>query len=202
MHPDTRASLAGAAGNRPGTRRGLRALLASVLAACCTAAAPPEHGAVPDFFPEGFEEREVTTRNLRQVYHEGILITGSESYISEVAAALQLVEETDSRSWYFVRKQIRRVTMAGHTGVDVNGGRITSREGGPGSAAGLAAQIVHEAWHGESYSSGLPWDGAAAERFCIERQNEFLARLGLPRIDVETALRTEYWKVDYWSRTW
>ena len=181
---------------------GLSCRWAAVLAVCCIAAAPPERGAVPDFFPEGFEEREAAARNLRQVYHEGILITGSETYLSRVRAALLIVEETDSRSWYFVRKQIRRITMTGHTGVDVNGGRVTSREDGPGSAAELAAQIVHEAWHGESYSSGLPWDGPAAERFCIERQNEFLARLGLPRIDVETALRTEYWKVDYWSRTW
>jgi hypothetical protein len=180
----------------------LRRLLAPVLAICCIAAAPPEQGAVPDFFPEGFEEREAAARNLRHRYHEGILITGSEAYISSVKAALQVIEEADSRSWYFVRKQIRRITMTDHTGVDVNGGRVTSREDGPGSAAGLAAQIVHEAWHGESYSNGQPWDGPAAERFCIERQNEFLARLGLPGVDVETALRSEYWKVDYWSRTW
>lgn len=195
-------SCRGTAVARRGIRQGLRTLLAPALAACCIAAAPPEQGAVPDFFPEGFDEREAASRNLRQRYHEGILITGSDAYISRVRAALRLLEETDSRSWYFVRKQIRRITMTGHTGVDVNGGRITSREDGPGSAAGLAAQIVHEAWHGESYSSGQPWEGPAAERFCIERQNEFLGRLGLPLIDVETALRSEYWMVEYWSRSW
>ena len=40
---------------------------------------------------------------------------------------------------------------------------------GPGTAAGLAAQIVHEAWHGESYSTGQPWEGPAAERHALHR---------------------------------
>ena len=49
---------------------------------------------------------------------------------------------------------------------------------------------------------GEDWQGREAETFCLERQNEFLVKAGIGAIDVAAALGSEYWKTDYWSRSW
>jgi hypothetical protein len=180
----------------------VRCLLVVLPAVFCLGASNPKEGSLEPFFPEGYEERQLEERGHGQRYHEGILITGTADYISRVRDALDLVESADPRNWYFLRKHVRRITLTGHPGMDVGGGRFTSGEGEGETTAWLAGKIVHDAWHRELYLRGRPWEGREAEVFCLERQREFLARADGGALDVEEALRSEYWKVDYWARDW
>jgi hypothetical protein len=177
-------------------------LLAVLLGLCCLGAANPDQDAPAPFLPEDYEQRQVATHQYRQSRWEGILITGTEEYLARVTAALALIEATDSRSWHFVRKHVRLITLNGHAGMDVGAGRITTDDARRGGVVNLAAQIIHEAWHRELSWSGLACEGRVAEIFCIAKQNEFLRRSRLPTIDLDEALRSEYWTVDYWSRNW
>jgi len=179
-----------------------RALLLAALAASCLAASRPDTGQVRPYFGENYEEAQVIAYSYDQAYHEGIKVTGTGAYIERIRRALDLIEEKDPRNWYFVRKHIRRITLSGHPGMDVGGGRLTtgSEEGIP--AAVTAGGIVHEAWHRELFFSGSPWEGREAERFCLGKQNEALERLGGTPLDLDKVLASEYWKVDYWSRDW
>lgn len=180
----------------------LRALSLAALAACCLGASRPPAEAVDPFFPEGYENLQVSARQHSQKYHEGIMITGTAGYIVQMGDALELIEKTDSRSWYFVRKHIRKITLTGHSGMDVGGGRFTSGEKSGEGAASTAGGIVHDAWHRELYVRGGPWEGREAEVFCLEKQNELLEKLKIPLLDIEEVIRSEYWRTDYWSRDW
>jgi hypothetical protein len=179
-----------------------RVLLVASLAAASLAASRPDSGEVRPYFGENYEGAQIIARGYDQVYHEGIRITGTVAYIARVREALDLIEEKDPRNWYFVRKHVRRITLSGHPGMDIGGGRLTtaSEEGVP--AAVTAGGIVHEAWHRELFFSGAPWEGREAERFCLRKQNEALVLLGALPLDPDEALAGEYWKVDYWSRDW
>ena len=87
--------------------------------------------------------------------------------------ALSLIEKTDPRVWYFVRKHIRKITLTGHPGIDVVNGRLMSGELGGESIESIAGGIVHESWHRELHFRGEKWRGREAERICIEKQNAF-----------------------------
>lgn len=156
----------------------------------------------PMYFGERYEEGLAAARQYSRTYHEGILITGTPAFIERVRAALALIESADSRSWYFTRKHVRRITLNGHAGMDVGGGRITAGYEPDEEPGAFAGRIVHEMWHAELASSRTESAGQAEEAFCLARQNEFLVRAGLPGIDVERALASRYWKKDYWSRDW
>lgn len=175
-------------------------LVAFAAMTCLGASQAPRE--VRPYFGEKFEEQQVTAWKYRQDYVEGILITGTERYISEVKKALELIETRDGRNWYYVRKHVRRITLTGHAGMDIGGGRFTSRESHEGSTEHLAGTIVHDAWHRELFVRGMPWEGEEAELFCLDRQNEFLTKLGAETVSPEEAVRSQYWKVDYWSRDW
>ena len=179
-----------------------QALLAVAAALWCLGASKPPGGGLEPYFPEDYEAGRTRDGSYRQRYHEGILVTGTPGFIARVGEALDLIEATDRRNWYFVRKHIRRITLTGHPGMDVGGGRFTSGDGEGETTAWFAGKIVHDAWHRELYFRGLPWEGREAELFCLERQKEFLGRLDDDSLDVEEALRSEYWKVDYRARDW
>jgi hypothetical protein len=179
-----------------------RALSLAALAACCLGASRPPAEAVRPFFQQGYESIQVSARQHSQEYHEGIMITGTAGYIAQMEGALELIERTDSRSWYFVRKHIRKITLTGHSGMDVGGGRFTSGEKSDEGAASTAGGIVHDAWHRELYVRGEPWEGREAEVFCLEKQNEVLGKLKSPLLDIEEVLKSEYWRTDYRSRDW
>lgn len=179
-----------------------RSLLVALLGISCLGASGPKKVAVEPFFPEEYERWQLEERNHRQRYHEGILVTGTVTYISRVRDALELIESADPRNWYFVRKHVRRITLTGHAGMDVGGGRFTSGEGEGETGAWLAGKIVHDAWHRELYFRGRPWEGRDAEIFCLGKQREFLERVDSGPLNVEEALESEYWKVDYWARDW
>lgn len=180
----------------------LRALSLAALAACCLGASRPPAGEVPPFFKEGYESALVSAGRHSQKYHEGIMITGTAGYIARMKDALELIEKSDSRSWYFVRKHIRKITLTGHSGMDVGGGRFTSGAVETEGAASTAGGIVHDAWHRELYLRGEAWEGREAEVFCLEKQNELLGKMESPLLDIEEVLRSEYWRSDYWSRDW
>jgi hypothetical protein len=172
-----------------------------VLAAgiACLGADRPGDETVPPLFRGKFEEQQVRARNYRQGYYEGILITGTAGYITAMEKALALIETADSKNWYYVRKHIRRITLTGHAGIDIGAGRFTS---GDGEVEFLAGSLVHDAWHRELYVSGKKWEGREAEIFCLEKQNGFLAGVNADLVDLEAALASEYWKIDYWERDW
>ena len=179
-----------------------RVLIAAALAVCCLGASRPEGGGARAYFGRNYEKAQIRARGYEQVFHEGIRITGTGPYIARIRAALDLIEEMDPRNWYFVRKNVRLITLSGHAGMDIGGGRLTT-----GSEEGVAATvtaggIVHEAWHRELFFSGREWEGREAEASCLRKQNEALEKFGAPTLDVEEVLRSEYWKVDYWSRDW
>ena len=154
------------------------------------------------YFDENFESLQMLARNHSQRWYEGIRITGTAGFSDRIAEALALVENTDPREWYFVRKHIRKITLTGHPGMDVAIGRLMSGPLEGESAEMTAGGIVHEACHRELHFQAVPWNGREAERICIEKQNAFLSRLGAPPLNVEETLASEYWKVDYWARDW
>ena len=168
----------------------------------CLGADRPGDDAIAPLFQRKFEEQQVKARDYRQGYYEGILITGTAGYITAVRAALELIETADSSSWYYVRKHVRRITLTGHAGIDIASGRFTSGAGEVGGVEFLAGSLVHDAWHRELYVSGKKWEGREAEIFCLEKQNGFLAVVNAAPVDLEAALASEYWKIDYWSRDW
>jgi hypothetical protein len=180
----------------------VRILLLVAAGICCMGASRPGIGAVEPYFGEHYEEMQAVARQYEQKYHEGIKITGTSGYIARIRAALDLIEAKDSRNWYFVRKNIRRITLNGHSGIDIGGGRMTSAAGESEALETLAGGIVHEAWHRELYLMGRPWQGREAEVFCLRKQNEVLGKLNSAQLDLDEMLRSEYWKVDYWSRQW
>jgi hypothetical protein len=165
----------------------------------CLGADRPGDETVPPLFRGKFEEQQVRARNYRQGYYEGILITGTAGYIAAMEKALELIETADQRNWYYVRKHIRRITLTGHAGIDVAAGRFTSASG---EMEFFAGSLVHDAWHRELYVSGKKWEGREAEILCLEKQNGFLAAVNADLVDLETALASEYWKIDYWERDW
>jgi hypothetical protein len=179
-----------------------KGLPAVVLAVCCLGSSPPPGGKAAPFLPDGYEKIQVARLHYTQRYHEGIRITGTTAYVSRVKAALETIEAADPRSWYFVRKHVRKITLTGHSGMDVGGGRLTSGDLAGEGVDAAAGGIVHEAWHRELYERGRAWAGREAEIFCLNRQNEFLARLNAAQLDIDETLRSEYWKTDYWSREW
>jgi hypothetical protein len=154
------------------------------------------------FFEENFESIQMLARNYQQRWYEGIRVTGTEGFSGRIVEALALVEDTDTRNWYYVRKHIRKITLTGHPGMDVANGRLMSGGLAGESAVTAAGGIVHEAWHRELHFRGADWSGREAERLCIEKQNAFLSLLGAPPLNVEETLASEFWKVDYWSRDW
>jgi hypothetical protein len=181
-------------------KRHLSLVLAAGIA--CLGAGRPGDGAVPPLFLGKFEEQQVRARNYLQGYYEGILITGTAGYLTSMRKALELIETADPRNWYYVRKHIRRITLTGHAGIDIGAGRFTSGAGDVGEVNFLAGSLVHDAWHRELYVSGRRWQGREAEIFCLEKQNGFLTAVNAAPVDLETALASEYWKIDYWSRDW
>jgi hypothetical protein len=181
-------------------KRHLPFVLAAGIA--CLGAGGSGDEAVSPLFRGKFEEQQVRARNYLQGYYEGILITGTAEYITAVRAALELIETADSSNWYYVRKHVRRITLTGHAGIDIASGRFTSGTGEVGGVEFLAGSLVHDSWHRELYVSGKKWEGREAEIFCLEKQNGFLAGANATPVDLEAALASEYWKIDYWSRDW
>lgn len=179
-----------------------RVFLVLVPALCCLGASRPEEAAVRPYLGKHYEKVQSIVRGYSQEYHEGIKITGTPEYIARIREALELIEANDRRNWYFVRKHVRKITLSGHPGMDIGGGRLTtgSEEGVPSTVT--AGGIVHEAWHRELFFSGRAWEGREAEAFCLQKQNEALAKMGGEPLDMEEVLRSGYWKVDYWSRDW
>ena len=177
-------------------------LLVLAAATTCLGASGPEDETLSPLFRGKFEEQQVRARNYVQGYFEGILITGTAEYITDMRAALELIETADSSSWYYVRKHVRRITLTGHAGIDIAAGRFTSGAGEVGGVEFLAGSLVHDAWHRELYVSGEKWEGREAEIFCLKKQNGFLAGVNAAPVDLEAALASEYWKIDYWSRDW
>ena len=176
----------------------------AVIAFAVLDAGPASAGAdsVEPFFPRDYDTRRVAVERHVQKYLEAVLITGTEEYVGRVSAALELIERTDPRSWYFVRKHVRKITLTGHPGMDIGGGRFTSGAGEGVERESLAGSIVHDAWHREHYVRGDPWEGRGAEIFCLERQNAFLAMVERPPLDIDEVVATAYWETDYWSRNW
>lgn len=162
----------------------------------------PGAAAERPYFEENYEQVQKAAFRHDWKYYEGVLISGTPRFLERAAAALALVEEKDPRNWYFVRKHIRKITLTGHSGMDVANGRLMSGALAEESTVAAAAGIVHEAWHRELHFRGDDWTGREAEKICIEKQNAFLALLGAPPLDVEATLASEFWKVDYWSRDW
>jgi hypothetical protein len=175
-------------------------LLCLLTAAACLGFTGPQR---PDpYFEEEFEEELASGAQMVQTYHEAIRLTGTPEFVRSIRAALDLLEAADPRNWYFVRKQIRKITLTGHSGMDVFAGRYTSGHLPDEHPAQAAGRLVHDAWHRELFRRGEPWTGREAEEFCLARQNEFLARAGHPPLDSAAALATGYWTVDYWLRDW
>jgi len=183
-------------------RMKIRTVLLAALGICCLGASRPNMAEVEPYFGENYEKAQVIARGFDQTYHEGIMITGTSGYISRTREALELIEGRDPRNWYFVRKHVRRITLSGHPGMDIGGGRLTTGREEGATAEAIAGGIVHEAWHRELYLTGSLWDGREAEIFCLKKQNEALDKLDGVQLDMDEALRSEYWKVDYWSRDW
>jgi hypothetical protein len=156
----------------------------------------------PTYFGERYEEGLAAARSYAGSYYEGILITGTPAFVGRARAALALIESKDSRSWLFTRKHVRRITLNGHAGMDIGGGRITADDEPGEQPEAFAGRIVHEAWHGELALSGDVRSAEEAEAFCLAHQNEFLVRAGFPGIDVARTLASRYWEKDYWSRDW
>lgn len=154
------------------------------------------------YFSEGYEDVQRKAFRYDWKYHEGILITGPPEFIERFADALSMIEREDPNNWYFVRKHIRKITRTGHPGIDVVNGRLMSGDMEDESTASAAGGVIHEAWHRELHFRGEDWRGRNAEKACIKRQNAFLERVGAPRLNMQEALASEYWKVDYWSRDW
>lgn len=185
------------AGQQKGSRVHAVALVLALLVPAVVGAEKP-----PTYFGERYEEGLAAARKFSSAYHEGIRITGTSAFIERVRAALALIESADSRSWYFTRKHVRRITLNGHAGMDIGGGRMTAADEPDQEPAAFAGRIVHEAWHAELALNGEVSEGEAAEAFCLARQDEFLVRAGFPGIDVERTLASRYWEKDYWSRDW
>jgi hypothetical protein len=156
----------------------------------------------PTYFGERYEDGLAAARRLDTEYIEGIRVTGTPWFIARVRAALALIEKGDASSWYYTRKSVRRITLNGHAGMDIGGGRITAADDPNEQPAVFAGRIVHEAWHAELARRGKVAEGAVAEGFCLARQNEFLRRAGLPLLDLKGALESRYWEKEYWSRDW
>ena len=175
---------------------------AAALALACLLPAAAGAEKPPAYFGDRYEEGLAAARNLVSVHHEGIRITGTPVFIARVRAALAIVEWNDSHSWHFTRKHVRRITLNGHAGMDIGGGRITAADDPSERPAAFASRIVHEVWHAELAVSDEAGDALAAESFCLARQNEFLLRVGLPALDVERTLASRYWEKEYWSRDW
>jgi len=154
------------------------------------------------YFPRNFEATQVEANGYLQESYNRILITGTKEFIAREKEALDLIRNYDPYNWEIVQRNITRITLTSHSGIDVVIGRYTSNDNQSKSEAWIASEIVHEAWHRENYRNWKTFSGREGERKSIEKQNDFFRRVGYPPINIEDMLRTEYWKIDYEKRTW
>jgi hypothetical protein len=146
-------------------------------------------------------------------------VEGDQECATDVAAALDLLEQKDSKSYVFV---------LGHIGVIecvVQGSGMAAYETPPRFLLGdqtreegsiwLAGSLVHDAKHSDQYGDyrkthpmeqDVPdsaWKGREAEEACINLQIEALKSIGADQQTIEyleIVARTEYWNDP--TRTW
>jgi hypothetical protein len=141
----------------------------------------------------------------RKFNYKGIIIQGPGGYDNRVIQALDLIHDHDPQNWLAVEKNITVIRYNPPSGIQVTTGvfdtdinKTTAHYFQP--IPWVAGEIVHDAWHREYYRRGEIYSGWEGEKKCIERQNEFFAKVGYPLQDVEQVLNTRFWEIQ--PRTW
>ena len=113
----------------------------------------------------------------------GITILGSDAFVSQVEAALQLLSERAPEALASVEDGIATIrSVSSGSGMDVYSktylvGDVTAYAPGFGrrqQVIWLAGTVVHDACHSNLYAKGEVFRGKAAEVTCLERQLEAL----------------------------
>ena len=154
------------------------------------------------YHPRNLEATLVEAHGYLQESYNGILITGTKEYIMAGKKALDLIKKKDPYHWQIVQRNITRITLNGHPGITMDNGRFTSSASYSKSETWFAGSIVHDAWHRQYFRNWETYSGREGEKKCMEKQNNFLRRVGHSLLNIEDRLRTEYWKIGYEQRKW